>query len=38
VTLRGIVTTEQEKQLAEQLAKNTRDVRQVRNELRVAAG
>ena len=35
VTLRGVVATEQQKQLAEQLAKNTRDVKQVRNELRV---
>ena len=38
VTLRGVVGSEQEKQLAEQLAKNTRDVKQVRNELRVDAG
>jgi osmotically-inducible protein OsmY len=38
VTLRGVVATEQQKQLAEQLAKNTRDVKQVRNELRVEVG
>jgi hyperosmotically inducible periplasmic protein len=38
VTLRGMVATEQQKQLAEQLAKNTRDVKQVRNELRVEIG
>jgi hyperosmotically inducible periplasmic protein len=38
VTLRGMVATEQQKQLAEQLAKNTRDVKQVRNELRVDIG
>ena len=38
VTLRGVVATEQQKQLAEQLAKNTRDVKQVRNELRVDVG
>jgi osmotically-inducible protein OsmY len=36
--LRGVVGSEQEKQHAEQLAKNTRDVKQVRNELRVDAG
>lgn len=38
VTLRGVVATEQQKELAEQLAKNTRDVKQVRNELQVGAG
>jgi hyperosmotically inducible periplasmic protein len=38
VTLHGIVGSEEQKQLAEQLAKNTRDVKQVRNELRVDAG
>lgn len=38
VTLRGVVATEQQKELAEQLAKNTRDVKQVRNQLRVDAG
>ena len=38
VTLRGVVATDEQKQLAEQLAKNTRDVKQVRNELRVEAG
>lgn len=38
VTLRGAVATEQQKQLAEQLAKNTRGVKQVRNELRVDVG
>jgi osmotically-inducible protein OsmY len=38
VTLRGSVATAQQKELAEQLAKNTRDVKQVRNELRVDVG
>jgi hyperosmotically inducible periplasmic protein len=35
VTLRGIVASEEQKELAERLAQNTRDVKQVRNELRV---
>ncbi|HEX6999003.1 MAG TPA: BON domain-containing protein [Gammaproteobacteria bacterium] len=35
VTLRGEVETEEQKALAEQLAKNTRDVSEVRNELTV---
>jgi osmotically-inducible protein OsmY len=38
VTLRGVVASKEQKELAEQLAKNTRDVKQVRNELRVGAG
>jgi hyperosmotically inducible periplasmic protein len=38
VTLRGVVRSEEQKELAEQLAKNTRDVKQVRNELRIGAG
>ena len=38
VTLRGVVATEQQKELAEQLAKNTQDVKEVRNELRVEVG
>jgi osmotically-inducible protein OsmY len=38
VTLRGVVGSQEQKELAEQLAKNTRDVKQVRNELRVSAG
>jgi osmotically-inducible protein OsmY len=37
VTLRGVVASEQQKELAAELAENTRDVRQVRNELRVDA-
>ena len=35
VTLRGVVSSDQESELAEQLAKNHRDVREVRNELEV---
>jgi osmotically-inducible protein OsmY len=38
VTLRGVVATEQQKELAEELAKNAQDVKQVRNELRVEVG
>ncbi|HEY8521913.1 MAG TPA: BON domain-containing protein [Gammaproteobacteria bacterium] len=38
VTLRGEVETEEQKALAEQLAKNTRDVSEVRNELTVRSG
>ena len=36
VTLRGNVGSNEERQLAEQLARNTNDVKDVRNELRVA--
>ena len=35
VTLRGVVSSEQESELAEQLARNHRDVREVRNQLEV---
>lgn len=37
VTLRGEVESDEQRQLAEQLARNTEDVRDVRNELLVAA-
>jgi hyperosmotically inducible protein len=38
VTLRGQVSSNEEKQLAEELAKNTGDVKEVRNQLTVSRG